>query len=356
MPSIEGGGVEKNLFLISNYLARYFDNISLISLSKKYQKKFDKKIKFITLKSNFWDNIGRRKKFLISIILLIKEIIKKDTVVFSFQGNIYCTLICKIFFTKIIVRSNSSPEGWSDNICKKLFYRFVLKLADKTIVNSKNFKKQLKTKYNIKSICIYNPLNFKQILKLSKSKNKYNFFKRGFLNIVSVARFSDQKDYPTIIKSLNIIKKEIKFKAIFIGYGNELKKIKNLINNYKLNKSIKIITNEMNPFPVIKSSNIFILSSKFEGLPNVILEALSIKKFVISSNCPTGPSEILDNGKGGLLFKVGDYKKLSKQIKYYIKNPNICKSKLNYAHKRLVRFDYEKNLKRYKNEIEKVLL
>ena len=355
MPSIEGGGVEKNLFLISNYLANHFDNISLISLSKKYQKKFDKKIKFITLKSNFWDNFGRRKKFLISIFLLIKEILKKDTVVFSFQGNIYCTLICKIFFTKIIVRSNSSPEGWSNNIFKRLFYRLILKLADKTIVNSKNFKKQLKTKYNINSVCIYNPLNSKQILRLSKNKNKYNFFKKGFLNIVSVARFSDQKDYPTLIKALSIIKKEVKFKAIFIGYGNELKKIRDLIKNNELNKSIKIITNEMNPFPIIKSSNLFILSSKFEGLPNVILEALIIKKFVISSNCPTGPSEILDNGKGGLLFKVGDYKKLSQQIKYYLKNQKICESKLNYAKKRLVRFDYDKNLKRYKNEIEKIL-
>ena len=236
-----------------------------------------------------------------------------------------------------------------------MFYRLILNLADKTIVNSKNFKKQLKTKYNIKSICIYNPLNSKQILKLSKNKNKYNFFKKGFLNIVSVARFSDQKDYPTLIKALNIIKKEINFKAIFIGYGNELKKIKDLIKNNELNKSIKIITNEMNPFPIIKSSNLFILSSKFEGLPNVILEALIIKKFVISSNCPTGPSEILDNGKGGLLFKVGDYKKLSQQIKYYLKNQKICKSKLNYAKKRLVRFDYDKNLKRYKNEIEKIL-
>ena len=59
---------------------------------------------------------------------------------------------------------------------------------------------------------------------------------------------------------------------------------------------------------------IYLLSSKYEGSPNVLLEAIALKKFVISSDCPTGPREILDNGKGGELFKVGDYLMLSNVI------------------------------------------
>ena len=69
-----------------------------------------------------------------------------------------------------------------------------------------------------------------------------------------------------------------------------------------------------NPFNLIKQTNIFILSSKYEGLPNVLLEALVLKKFIISSDCPTGPKEILLNGKGGLLFKKEDHKELSKKL------------------------------------------
>ena len=61
-------------------------------------------------------------------------------------------------------------------------------------------------------------------------------------------------------------------------------------------------------------SDILILTSRTEGLPNVLIEALALKKFVISSDCPTGPREILDNEKGGFLFKVGDYESLSKKI------------------------------------------
>ena len=111
---------------------------------------------------------------------------------------------------------------------------------------------------------------------------------------------------------------------------------------------------EDNPYPYIKKADLFILSSNFEGLPNVLLEAITLNTFVISSNCPTGPSEILDNGKGGLLFKVGDYNELSKKIIFFINNKKINNKKLLFAKKRLERFDYYKNLFKYKKILETI--
>ena len=97
------------------------------------------------------------------------------------------------------------------------------------------------------------------------------------------------------------------------------------------------------------------LSSKFEGLPNVLLESLVLNKFVISSNCSTGPSEILDNGKGGLLFQIQNPKELKNKIIYFLKNRSKCKKKLNFAIKRLKRFDYDKNMEKYYNVINSFL-
>ena len=65
MPSIEGGGVEKNLFIISDFLIKKINDISIITISKSYKNKFNKKIKFISPKLNFWDSLGRRKKFIV---------------------------------------------------------------------------------------------------------------------------------------------------------------------------------------------------------------------------------------------------------------------------------------------------
>ena len=85
----------------------------------------------------------------------------------------------------------------------------------------------------------------------------------------------------------------------------------------------------------------------------MLLEAIYLKKFVISSDCPTGPREILDDGKGGELFKVGDYLMLSKKIKFFIKNKKKLDSKKLYAFERLKRFDYKSRLNDYLNVVIK---
>jgi len=346
-PSIEGGGVEKNLFIVTNYLATRIRNLSLISISKKYKKKIHKSVNFVTLKSNFWDNLGRKTKYLLSIFLLIKLLIKdRNVIVFTFQANIYCILICKIFFVKVITRSNTAPIGWLKNFLKKFLFKFFLNLSDKIIVNSLEFKKDLKKELNLKSVCIYNPLNFSEIVKKSKSKSKKKF-RHGKLKIINIGRFTEQKDQITILRALNTIKKEINFEMIIVGRGVLKGKLLNFIKLNNLNKNVKIMNFVENPFPLIKQSDLFILSSKYEGLPNVLLEALALKKFIISGNCRTGPKEILLNGKGGLLFKVGNHHQLAKQIIYFNSNKVNCKKLLKKSIEALYRFDYKTNLEKY---------
>ena len=82
-------------------------------------------------------------------------------------------------------------------------------------------------------------------------------------------------------------------------------------------------------------------------MPNVLLESLVLKKFIISTDCRTGPKEILLNGKGGLLFKVGDYKALAKKISYFFFNKKKCEKLLIKSHKALNRFDFNDNLLKY---------
>ena len=75
MPSIEDGGVEKNLFLISNFLIKKINNISIITISNKFKNKFDKKIKLIFFRNNFFNYFGRRKKFFLCLFLLFLEVL-----------------------------------------------------------------------------------------------------------------------------------------------------------------------------------------------------------------------------------------------------------------------------------------
>ena len=346
IPSIEGGGVEKNLFIISKYLKDKIKNISVITLSNRYKNRFVG-INFISPKANFWSKIGRRKKFFVGLFLLFLEILKnRNILVFSFQGNVYCTLLCKLLGIKIIVRSNSAPDGWSQNKLKYLVFKYVLGSADKIIVNSLDFKKKFKTTFKIHAECIYNPLNKNEIIKKSKIKNKFKFDKKK-LNIINVGRYTDQKDQLTILKAVNRIKKKIKLNLLIVGRGVEKEKLTNFINENNLSRQVQLINFQKNPFNLIKSSDVFILSSLYEGLPNVLLESQVLKKFIISSDCPTGPREILLNGRAGFLFNVGDYIKLSNLILYYSKNRKSLSKKILIGYKNLNRFDQNKNLNMY---------
>jgi glycosyltransferase involved in cell wall biosynthesis len=355
MPSIEGGGVEKNLFLIANFLSSKFKKSIFITCSTKI-KRLNKKIKIIRFDIfKIILNFRFLKIILSSLLLFIQLLKNKNVVVLSFQANIFAILISSLLNRRVIVRLNSSPTGWLKSNLKKMIFKKIYSFADLVIVNSLEFKKELKIKLNIKSFCIYNPLNQKDIIKSSRVKlNKKIFRKKNSLKIINIGRLVNQKDHITLLKSINLLKEKIDIELIIIGQGYNKKKIQNFIKINSLNKIVKILNYKKNPYPYIRSSDVFILSSIYEGLPNVLLEAIVLKKFIISSDCPTGPKEILSYGKGGLLFKSGSYKDLSIKIIEYSKSKKR-KNKINFAFNSLTKFNFKKNLELYLKKINEVI-
>lgn len=351
IPSIEDGGVEKNLFIISNFLAKKINNLKLITTTDTQKKKFSKKINYISYKGILFDNFNRRIKYFLCLILLLKEYFKnKNIIILSFQANLYCIIFAKIFGLKVIIRSNSAPIGWSKNFFKKKIYNFIINKADKIIVNSFEFKNEMKKYFNVKSECIYNPLNYLEIIRKTKDKKPKTFKKKNIFNIINIGRIVDQKDQITILKALNYLIKQQKFekfKFSILGKGNLEKNLKKYVKKNSLSKYVNFLGYKKNPIPYLKKADLFILSSKYEGLPNVILEAQTLKVPIISSNCKTGPLEILKNGKYGLIFEVGNYTQLAKKILIYYNNKKIVKKHINSGFKSLHRFDKNKNLKKY---------
>lgn len=346
MPSIEDGGVEKNFFNIANYLVKKLDKVLIVTGKHHNRKNLNKNIKIITFKIKI--NPSRRIKYILSIYLLIKELLasKEKTIVLSFQANVYCIIICKIFGSIIITRSNASIHGWSKNFRLNL-YKFFYSFADCLIVNSKALKKEFIDILKLKSNLIYNPLDNERILKLAKKKTELNFFNKKTINLLNIGRLVEQKDQLTLLRAIKYLKSKINIKLIIIGNGPLKNELNNFVRDNNLQLNVKLIEYTDNPFKHFKNSDFFILSSIFEGLPNVLLEAMLLKKFIISSNCPTGPKEILNSGKYGALFNPGDYKKLAELILYYSKNKKEYEKKVKNGFVSLRRFDYSANLNKY---------
>ena len=343
LPSIEKGGVEKNFFLLANFLQKKYKKISIITSNTDYKNQFNKNVKFICPDSFYWINKKRIIKTLIASILLIKNFFNKDVIILSFQSNILAILISKIFNFKSLISLNTSTKKYINGHLKKLIFKLIYKLSDKIIVNSSHFKKELKIELNLNSYLIYNPF------KASKDKKKINFFKKfKGLKILNIGRLTDQKNQILLLKNLNLLKKEkINFKCCIIGAGSKKELLERYIKINNLSKFIKLIGYKKNAENYLNSANLFILTSKFEGLPNVLIEAQSRNIPIISSNCPTGPKEILLNGKLGDLFNVGDTNKLFKLILKFSKNKTILKKKSILAKSYLKRFDFKLNCEKY---------
>lgn len=354
-PSIEDGGVEKNLFLISNYLADKIKNIILISTSFKKKNLFSKKIHFSYIYFKFLENYKRLPKYYLCIVLLIFNIIKhnRKVVIFSFQANIYAIIIAKLFNIQVISRSNTAPAGWNKNFVKQKIFNFFFKRTELIIVNSYEFKKQMDKIYSIKSKVILNPFDFTYIKKKSVEKINYNFYKKNHLKLINIGRLVDQKDQLTILKAVHYaLKKNKKVQLLIIGKGEKKRELEEYIKKNNLSKNIKLIGYKKNPFKYIRAADIFVLSSKFEGLPNVLIESIFLKRGIISSNCPTGPNEILKNGKYGDLFEIGDYKTLGNIIINYNKDY----LKINAAYDICTDYSYEKNCHEYYKTVLPFLL
>ena len=206
------------------------------------------------------------------MILLSVEIIKNKAIVFSFQANIYSIILCKVLRTKIIIRSNSSPSGWNKNFFKNYIFSFFLKRSDQIIVNSLSFKKELDKKFSTKSTVIYNPLNKYEIIEKSKKKINYNFFKKDTLNLINIARFTDQKDHFLLLNAVNKLKDILNIRLLIMGYGVNKSKIEKFIKLNRLNKIIHLINFQNNPYPYLRKSN---LSNDTIGIEPVLIDMVN---------------------------------------------------------------------------------
>ncbi|MGK4198491.1 glycosyltransferase [Fusobacterium sp. HC1336] len=208
-----------------------------------------------------------------------------------------------------------------------------------------------------KVVRIYNPFNFERIEKLSEDRSELKDEDLELLNenyIIAISRLDNvQKDYPTLLKAMEILKnRKINEKLFIVGDGPSKNEIEQEIKKLGLEDNVKLLGKRKNPYIWLKESDFFVHSSKYEGLPTVLIEALICNKFVISSNCPTGPKEILANESCGKLFEVGNYEELANLLEKYILNEELRKEYSTSIENRREEFNKNIVLKEYEKLID----
>ena len=227
---------------------------------------------------------------------------------------------------------------------------FIYNFANGILTNSLGSKKSLElfilNKNKVKTI--YNPYLLK-IKKIKKIKKK---------NIIlSVGRLCKQKDFETLILGFSIfIRKFPDYKLVILGDGPDKIKLENLIKNLKLEKKIFLKGWIKNTEKYFSSAKVFALTSLYEGLGNVYIDAINFEIPCVYTNCKSGPDEILLNGKGGYKVKIRDKHDLNFKLEKCVLNYKLSQDKARQAKKKIGRFYYRTTCPRYLNYLEEISL
>lgn len=279
----------------------------------------------------------------------LKELISSDDVIVDFDMTL--SSFMKEFKNRKVTFCHFSLKNYHRGIerrLKKLGNR--LNDYDKVVVISDEMKKEAIEMFPFlenKLVRIYNSFNFDEIYRLADEEIEKELEGKY---ILAIGRLDEStKDFTSLIKAYNIIKNEIDEKLYIIGDGNDKEKLESLVKELKLEENVKLLGFRKNPYPYIKNTTLFVHSSRSEGLPTVIIEAMILKKMIIATDCPTGPKEILDDGKNGILIEIGNVNKMAENIKKVLINKEIQKDYLINTEKKLKEFDAKLVMKEFEN-------
>lgn len=346
LPNLDGGGAEKVIIDIANSLHQRGYCIELL-VSKKngiYLDRVNKNIPIVDLQS---------KKVIFAIFKLFKYIKqKKPDILFSTHLHTsFISSICVIlnfFKTKLYLREAVNPNiKYSNNILinylRKFIFVFNLCIANKIIIPSIEMNNDLKKEFSFikkKFNHIYNPIDLNKIYQLSLNSEK-PFCAEDY--IISVARLEKQKDFITLLKAFKIISNKFKTNLLILGEGSNRDMLTKFIYSQNLEKRVFMPGFLKNPFFYISKAKIFVHSSFAEGLPNSLLQAVILNKYVISTDCDYGPKEIINGSGYGKLVPIGDYNMMAKMIEQALLHTPSTKKNYDFIEK----FNIEKIINEY---------
>jgi glycosyltransferase involved in cell wall biosynthesis len=326
--NLNGGGAERVFLNSANFLASYGITVNFVLNNKKgpYLAYLDNSIKVHELKSK----IPRGSASELASYL---NKYKPDVAISTLSQCNYALILASVLSKwkpRIIVREANSfltkrkDLSWLRLLYERIKVGLIYRLADTLLVNSEGSKKELseagllrKKKIQI----LYNPLNIKEIKKQA-TKNipkKISTFLEGAPYLIAVGRLEEAKGFDNLLKAFSKLK-NVEYKLIILGEGDKRSELEQLIKNLDLVSHVMLPGYVINPYPVISGADLFVLSSRYEGMPNVLLEALVLDLKIVATDCPNGPKEMLKNGQFGKLVPVDDPESLSDAIEKQLKN------------------------------------
>ena len=302
--SLDSGGAERVMSILANYWAAKEWQITLLTFVDKTKVPFyhlDSRINYVPL------NIERRSPNAVVAIgnnyqyiyKLRKAIIdSKPEVIISFLtiNNVITLLATRGLSIPVIVSERTDPNKFPESKIwmnlRSLTYQFADAIAVQTTRAFNYFRPQLQSKM----VVVPNPV----IIQNYNSDNSQKTLERP--SIIAMGRLEFQKGFDLLLEAFALLKDTCpEWSLTVLGEGTMRSELESQRERLKLSDRVHFPGRVNNPAEILKQADIFVMSSRYEGFPNALCEAMACGLPVISTDCPSGPQEIIRDGKDGIL-------------------------------------------------------
>ncbi|MFB2879957.1 glycosyltransferase [Floridanema aerugineum] len=330
LPNLDGGGAERAMLHLATGTAKRGIKTDLIlaQAEGEYLEKIPPEVRLINLNSRspviFWKTLNLRRYLQLeqpTFLLSALDILSAATWAKRLSVTPTKIIMC--------VQTNLSQQFRNDSGIMSKIRPYLVKqwypLADGIIAASQGVAEDVSqiSGVPVNNIdVIYNPVVMPELFEKAKEPIDHPWFASGEPPVIlGVGRLVPQKDFPTLIKAFAIVKQQISAKLMILGEGEKRLQLEALVRELGLENDVDMPGFKDNPYTYMAKAKLFVLSSAWEGFGNVVAEAMAVGTPVVSTDCPSGPAEILENGKYGKLVSVGDVNALANAILETLENP-----------------------------------
>lgn len=322
MPSLAGGGAQRVfLHLAQGFAERGYEvHLVLARAQGPYLPQVPSCVRVIDLGAS---------RVLTSLPKLIRYL--RDTrpqALLSALDHANAVAVCARWIarvpTRVIVTIHSTPSQVVANartLRAKLlpvWTRFFYRWADAVVAVSQGVADELVRYVGIpaeKVKVIYNPIVTPELFRKAEEPLDHPWFRDGEPPVIlGAGRLTKPKDFPTLIRAFALVRQQRPARLMILGEGEERPELERLARELGLGEDVALPGFVSNPYPYMKRAAVFVLSSRWEGLPTVLVEALALGTPVVATDCPNGPREILQGGRWGYLTPIGDSAALAESI------------------------------------------
>jgi GalNAc-alpha-(1->4)-GalNAc-alpha-(1->3)-diNAcBac-PP-undecaprenol alpha-1,4-N-acetyl-D-galactosaminyltransferase len=325
--SLRLGGAENVAATLCNYWADNNHQVTLLTLDSQENDFFKANEKVIRCSidayrssRSFFDKIFVVSRRILRIRKVVKQLEPDVVVSFMDTNNILATLACLFIKIPVVITEHTYPPYYNNNnffdIVRKQIYKLSSVFVTQTEIVSQWASKFLDAK---RIEIIANPLDHKN-LATNLDQPRSN-------KIIAVGRLCPEKGFDTLISTFNKIQSQYpNWELIIVGEGPERKSLEQQITALGLNHRVTLLGRVASPQAYYTSAKIFASSSRVEGFPMVLIEAMAHGLAVVSFDCASGPADIIDNGVNGLLVPAQDIDQLALGLKRLIDDEQLRNS------------------------------